>query len=154
MYPAVHARSNPERPAYILAGSGQVVTYRELDDRSNQCAQLFRSLGLEAGDAIAFCLENHPAFFEIAWAAMRSGLCFTPISTQLTPAEVEYIVDDCGAKVFITSVYKKELAEALASRPAGIRARLMLGGAVPRSARSSRVVTCCTPRVPQGGPRG
>ena len=58
MYPAVHAKATPDKPAYIMARSGQIVTYRELDDRSNQCAQLFRSLGLAPGDCIALCMEN------------------------------------------------------------------------------------------------
>src|SRR5438093_83862 len=40
MYPAVHAKTNPDKPAVIMAGEGRVVTYRELDDRSNQLAQL------------------------------------------------------------------------------------------------------------------
>ena len=46
MYPAVHARTDPDKPAVIMGG-GEVVTYRQLDERSNQCAHLFQSLGLE-----------------------------------------------------------------------------------------------------------
>ena len=44
MYPAVHAAKTPDKPAYVMAGSGEVVTYRQLDDRSNQIAQLFHAL--------------------------------------------------------------------------------------------------------------
>jgi long-chain acyl-CoA synthetase len=84
MYPAVHAKATPDKPAYIMARSGQIVTYKELDDRSNQCAQLFRSLGLVPGDCIALCMENHPRFLEICWAAQRSGLYYSAISSRLT----------------------------------------------------------------------
>ena len=63
MYPAVHAAKNPNKPAYIMARSGRTVTYRELDERSNQAAQLFYSMGLRRGDHIALCLENHEEFF-------------------------------------------------------------------------------------------
>ena len=113
MYPAVHAKSTPDKAAYIMVGSGEAVSYRQLDEGSNRCAHLFRSLGLRSGDGIAFCLENHPRFFEIAWAAQRSGLYYTPISSRLTAAEVEYIVKDCGAKVFLTSRYKQDVAQEL-----------------------------------------
>ncbi len=76
MYPTVLAKLHPEKPAYVMAASGEAVSYRELDERSNQGAQLFRSLGLRPGDAIAILLENHPRFFEICWAAQRSGLWY------------------------------------------------------------------------------
>jgi acyl-CoA synthetase (AMP-forming)/AMP-acid ligase II len=46
MHPATHAKTHPDRAAYIMASTGEAVTYRQLDDRSNQGAQLFRSLGL------------------------------------------------------------------------------------------------------------
>ncbi len=103
MHPANHAKTQPDRTAYVMAASGETVTYRELDERSNQGAQLFRSLGLKTGDVIAILLENHPRYFEITWAAQRSGLYFTCISSKLTAGETEYIVKDCGAKVLITS---------------------------------------------------
>lgn len=103
MHPATHAKTHPDRAAYIMAGSGETVTYKALDERSNQGAQLFRSLGLQVGDVIAILLDNHPRFFEVAWAAQRSGLYYACISSKLTAGEVEYIMGDCGAKALITS---------------------------------------------------
>ena len=103
MHPGIHAEKTPDRVAYTMAGSGIDVTWKELEDASNRGAQLFRSLGLRRGDHIAILLENHPDFFKIAWAAQRSGLYYTPISWRLQPQEVEYIVNNCEARVFITS---------------------------------------------------
>jgi long-chain acyl-CoA synthetase len=103
MHPSHFAKSTPEKPAYIMAGSGETVTYAELDARSNQGAHLLRSLGVKPGDGIAFFLENHPRYFELLWAAQRSGLRFTCLSSKLSPDEVEYIVRDSGAKIVITS---------------------------------------------------
>src|SRR5437762_4912172 len=59
MHPHVHAQRTPDKPAIIMAG-GTVITYRELDERSNQVARLFRDHGLQPGDRVAFLLENHP----------------------------------------------------------------------------------------------
>ena len=128
MYPGTLAKLHPDKTAYLMAASGERVSYRELDERSNQGAQLFRALGLRPGDGIALFLENHPRFFEICWAAQRSGLYYTPISYRLTAPEVEYIVRDCGAKVFIASSATRDVAGALAPAFADLTARLMVGG--------------------------
>jgi long-chain acyl-CoA synthetase len=116
VHPYIHAKTNPDKPATIMAGSGEVTTYGQLDRRSNQGAHLFRSLGLKRGDSIALYLENHPRYFEIAWAAQRAGLYYTCISSSLTAGEVEYIVRDCAAKLFVTSRAKAGEAEKLAPK--------------------------------------
>jgi len=100
MYPG---KFETEHPAYIMAESGRVISHGELETLSNQGAHLFRKLGLDRGDSIALCLENHPLFLAICWSAYRAGLYFTAISYRLQADEVEYIVNDCGAKALITS---------------------------------------------------
>jgi long-chain acyl-CoA synthetase len=101
VYPGVWARSHPDRAAVVMGGSGEVVTYRELDERSNRCAHLFRSLGLRMGDTVALLMPNTSRLHEVAWAARRSGLYVTPLNYHLTPGEVAYIVADSGARVLI-----------------------------------------------------
>src|SRR5437879_7482621 len=78
-HPSIHARTQPNKIAYQMAGSGKAITYRELDELSNQAAHLCRSLGLKAGDHIALLMENRLAFMEVCWAAQRSGLYYTAI---------------------------------------------------------------------------
>ncbi len=131
MYPGSHAQTTPDKPAYVMAHSGEVVTYRQLDERSNQCAHLFRALGLRPGDNVALCMENHPRFFEVVWAAQRAGLYYTAISSRLTAPEVAYIVNDCGAGVFVSSANKRDLASGVAPEAPGVRAFVMLDGTAP-----------------------
>lgn len=102
-HPSIHAQSTPDKIAYQMASTGQAMNYRELDERSNRGAHLFRSLGLGAGSHIALLMENRLEFMEICWAAQRSGLYYTAISRYLTKDEIAYIVEDCGAQVVITS---------------------------------------------------
>ena len=113
-----------------MAGSGETVTYRQLDAQSNRIAQLFRSLGLKAGDHVAIFLENNPRFFEICWGAQRSGLIYTAISSRLTAAEVDYIVNDCGARLFVTSKYLADKAAELSPLMKGVTHRYMIGGTI------------------------
>src|ERR1700678_1982929 len=128
MHPYVHARTQPDRPAYIMAASGEAVTYRQLDERSNQGAQLLRSIGVEAGDAIALFMDNSPRYYEVLWAAQRSGIRFTAISSKLTAGEVEYIVKDCAAKALITSKGVADVALLAAPLIPGVKL-LMVDGA-------------------------
>jgi fatty-acyl-CoA synthase len=102
-HPSIHANTQPDKIAYQMASTGEAVSYRQLDERSNQGAQLFRSLGLKAGDHIALLLENRLEFMEICWAAQRAGLYYTAISRYLTQDEIRYIVKDCGARIVVTS---------------------------------------------------
>ena len=103
MHPSLHARLRPHAPAIVQADGTVTATFADLERRSNQGAQLFRRLGLEAGAGIALLLENHPRYLEVCWAAQRSGLVYTPISTQLQPDEIAHILTDCGARLLVTS---------------------------------------------------
>jgi len=120
MHPSIHARSAPEKPAVIMAESGETLSYAELDRRSNQGAQLFRARGLTPGSTIAMCLPNSPVFYEIAWAAQRAGLYFVAISNKLQADEIEYILRDSGARIFITSSAQAEIAADIARRDLGV----------------------------------
>ncbi|MFC4585886.1 AMP-binding protein [Sphaerisporangium corydalis] len=131
MHPGVVAARTPDKPAVIMAGSGRVVTYRELDEESNRLARLFRASGLRPGDHIAFMLENHPLFLVVAWAAHRSGLYYTAISSRLKSEELAYIVGNCEAQVFISSAALAEVATSITERTPGVRLRLMLDGVAP-----------------------
>ncbi|MBN8491953.1 MAG: AMP-binding protein [Burkholderiales bacterium] len=130
MHPSIHAQSTPDKPAWRMAGSGQTVSYRQLDEASNRLAHYFRSVGVGIGDRIALMLENHPRYFEICWAAQRAGIVYTAISSRLTAGEAAYIVNDCGAKVFISSMALAGQAAELLGQTPRVQTRLMLDGTI------------------------
>lgn len=130
LHPYHHAQATPDKAALVCAATGQVITYRELDDRSNQVAQLFRALGLQSGDHIALMIENHPRYFEICWGAHRAGLIYTAMSTRLTEGELSYIVDDSGAKAVISSRAMAGAVQHLPKSGRGVRHWLMLDGQI------------------------
>src|SRR5664279_4365321 len=68
-FPGAFAAVSPDKPAVIMAGSGETLTYRELDDEANRLARVFYDAGLRPGDHVAFCLENSPRFLCVAWGA-------------------------------------------------------------------------------------
>ena len=136
MYPGLHAQNTPDKAAAIDAATGEVLTYAQLDERSNRLAQLLFAEGLRPDDHIAVFLENHLRYFEVAWAAFRSGLHLTTVNRYLTGPEAGYIVDDCGAQVLVSSGAVHEAASAIPALAPGCRRFLVVGG--PPAGASSR----------------
>ena len=95
------AERTPDKPAWIF--DGQPTTYAELASCALKGAQLLRKLGLRSGDGIAVLSQNHPDSLALFWAAQMSGLYYTAISVQFQAAEIDYILNDCGAKLLVSS---------------------------------------------------
>jgi acyl-CoA synthetase (AMP-forming)/AMP-acid ligase II len=129
MHPGAHAATQPDKPAYVMAGSGEVITYRQLDEGANRLARVLWERGLRPGDSVCICMENNATYIQALWAAHQSGLYYTAASSRLTPNELAYIVNDCGAKAFVTSYEKREPAAAVLP-DIDVGTRLMLGGTV------------------------
>ncbi|SAL84155.1 AMP-dependent synthetase and ligase [Caballeronia choica] len=126
-----HAELTPEKPAAINGTTGDILTYRELDERSNRFAQCLHAFGLRRGDHIAMVLENNMRCFELCWAALRSGLMITPVNRFLTASEAAYIIEDSHAQVVVSSYALRELAAELTGIMPTCRLRLMIDGTIP-----------------------
>lgn len=127
-HPSVTAVTYPHKPAVIMGESGESVSYSALDEQSNRGAHLLRAMGLKAGDHIAMLLENNRQFFEIVYAAQRSGIIFTPVSTHLKQEEITYILGNCGAKLFVCSHLFEDVARKVRGRVPGVEQYYMVGG--------------------------
>jgi fatty-acyl-CoA synthase len=101
--PGTQATLRPHAAAIVFAGTGEVTTYAQLEERSLRFATALRSRGVGVGDHVAILLENNRPFLEVAWAAQRAGLHYTAVSTHLLASEVQYILDDSGARVLVSS---------------------------------------------------
>src|SRR5471030_2623080 len=118
MYTGKHAHLRPLQPAFIMAGSGETVTYAELEARCNRLAHLFRKLDLKRLDHYAIFMENNSRYLEACGAGERCGLYFTCVNSYLTGSELAYIVANSESRILITSVVKLEVArEALKACP-------------------------------------
>jgi fatty-acyl-CoA synthase len=127
---ATRASEQPDAPAVIMGGSGDVLSYREIDERSNRLAALLRHEGLTTGDHVAILMENCATFLEVGWAAQRSGLYYTALNSHLRGAEVQYILDDCGAIALVSTPAMADIVSKLdLSR---VAVRLSAGGPLPR----------------------
>jgi long-chain acyl-CoA synthetase len=130
MFPGAHLAAHADKPALIMGGSGFTQTFAELDAAANRLSHLLRSAGLEPGDHIAICMENHDRYLEVVWGCHYAGLVYTCTSSRLQSGELEYILNDCEARAFITSQYKAEQAAEIVANTPGVELRLMLDGVI------------------------
>jgi acyl-CoA synthetase (AMP-forming)/AMP-acid ligase II len=129
---AVHARKSPDKPALIYGNGETVETYAELELRSRRIAHLLRKVGLQPGDGIAAYLANDDDFFDLYWACHRAGLYFTPVNWHLQEDEIQYIVDNCDAKLLFAHARFAELAQRVAARAPKLEGRFSVGGEIPK----------------------
>lgn len=154
MYPGTWAKQFPDKAAVINAGSGEALSYRELDERSNQLAQLMWNRGLRPGDHMAIFMENNLRFFEVVWAGLRSGLYVTTVNRYLTAEEAGYIVDNCEAQVLVTSLHLADIAADLRPFAPHCSSWLMTDGVIagyePFEATIAAMPTAPLPDEPAG----
>ena len=58
-------------------------------------------------------MENNLRFLELVWGVQRSGLYYTTVNSHLTPDEAAYIIDDCGARLIVSSSALSAVAAAI-----------------------------------------
>ncbi|MQM39026.1 Long-chain-fatty-acid--CoA ligase [wastewater metagenome] len=95
----------------VAAGPRVVVDYETLAARVAALAGALRSrYGLQPGDRVALAMKNCPAYLEVLFGAWHAGLVAVPVNAKLSAPEVQYILDNSGARMcFVTS----HLAEAV-----------------------------------------
>lgn len=92
------ARIYPEREALVF--EGQRFTYKQMDDRVNRLANAILNQGYKKGDRLVILAENTHKYFEIYFAAGKTGLSVTPLNFRLSNDELIHIVNDSEATTF------------------------------------------------------
>ena len=122
------AEDQPELPA-ILEGPDGPRTYGELAGDAHQIANLFRSLGAHAGDAVGVLADNGNTLIECSLAAHESGLRLIPLNTHLTAHELAAIMEHSGAKVLVIGERFNGLLDGLDA--AGLGLAVVAVGTIP-----------------------
>ncbi len=128
MYAGHHVAQHPERTAFVMASSGETVSYAAFEARANRLAHLLRAEGLKRLDHYAVFMENNNRYLESNSAGERSGLYYTCINSYLTADEAAYIIGNSESQVLITSLAKLPLARAALAQCPRVKRCLVVGG--------------------------
>ncbi|MGW4718406.1 acyl-CoA synthetase [Nocardia sp. NPDC004260] len=154
MYPGAHLDRFPEKPAVVIAESGETLTYRELEENSVRLARHLYDAGLRKGDHIALLSGNDPKVYEVYWAALRTGLYITAVNRHLSLSEISYIVNDCEARALIVSAGLADAAEQIVPETPAVEIRLAFGGQVAGYKSYQEAKAAATPEPLPDQPRG
>jgi amino acid adenylation domain-containing protein len=101
------AKAYPEKPA--VWARGKSITYRELDERSNQLAHLLREKGINKGDRVGMffpkCVESIISMLGV----LKAGGVYVPLDPQAPPDRIGYIIGNCGIRILITNIDKRSV---------------------------------------------
>ncbi|AET66557.1 acyl-CoA synthetase (AMP-forming)/AMP-acid ligase II [Desulfosporosinus orientis DSM 765] len=96
-----NARQNPEKAAIIWYG--REISYGELNDLSDRFATALSDLGVRKGEPVVLFLSNSPQYFIAHYGIQKIGAAVCPCSPLFKEWELEYQLNDLGAKVIVAS---------------------------------------------------
>lgn len=97
------ALEHPDRPA-IFNGVLPVATHLEWAERAVRVGAHLRAQGLQPGDRVLLFMRNHPRYLELLFGAWWAGLVAVPVNAKLHLKEVQWIVENAGARwAFVTA---------------------------------------------------
>lgn len=80
---------------------GNEITFRELHKKIDQMAAALLNLDVKKGDRVALMMPNCPQYVYTYYACMKIGAVVVQVNPLYTPAEVEFIIKDSEAEVFV-----------------------------------------------------
>jgi acyl-CoA synthetase (AMP-forming)/AMP-acid ligase II len=87
----------PDREALVEVGAGRL-TYRELWDRASRVAGGLAAKGVERGDRVAIRLPNGNDWAIAFFGSVLAGAIVIPVNTRFAEPEIEYVLEDSGAR--------------------------------------------------------
>ena len=95
------ASLSPNLEAFVDVASGLRLSYKELNERSNQMAHVLTDHGIKKGDRVALLMLNCPTYLEAFFALAKLGAITVPLNTRLVADELVYILQDSGSQLLI-----------------------------------------------------
>jgi long-chain acyl-CoA synthetase len=121
-----HARERPHAP--VLTFGQRVITWGELDGRASRVAQALRAAGVDRQDRIAFLDKNGPEYFEVLFGGAKLNAVNVAVNWRLAPREIEYTINDAGARVLVAGPGFEGALQELEGRLPSVVRTVVIGG--------------------------
>lgn len=101
---------------FLMLSDGAALSHDAFLNMAARFANTIRHLGLEAGDRLAVQVDKSPEALAVYAACVQSGIVFLPLNTGYTADEIDYFVDNAGAKLVLCSPDKYDALKPVADR--------------------------------------
>ncbi|MBI4765307.1 MAG: long-chain fatty acid--CoA ligase [Deltaproteobacteria bacterium] len=88
-------------------------TYKELNEKANRLANSMKNLGVGYGDRVALLALNEPEYYDMYFGLGKIGAILVPVNYRLAGPEIQFIISDCSAKVFVFGKEYKEIVDSI-----------------------------------------
>ena len=105
------ASLTPDREGLVCEGMRR--TFKDLNERANRVAHAMEKLGVGHGDRVALLALNDPEYYDLYFGLGKIGAILVPINYRLAGPEIQFIVSDCGAKIFFFGKEYTEIVESI-----------------------------------------
>jgi benzoate-CoA ligase len=120
------AEGRGARTAFRFAG--RPVTYAEVAESVDRCANALETLGVELEQRVLIVLRDTPAFAAAFWGAAKLGAVAVPVNPAMTAAEYEFLLNDSRARVAIVDESVTARVLAVRQRCPWLRGVVAVGG--------------------------
>ena len=135
----------PSRPAAFQGDT--VLTFAELDARSNRMANALAALGVDAGDRVALLFNNDYRFLETLFGAMRLGAVAVPLNIRMGDEALRYVAEDSEAGVMVAAAALADRGRALAGQIPAIKHVIADGPAADGTLAYEEVAAAASPTL-------
>lgn len=120
-----NARKHPDKEAIVFKNLR--LNYREIDALSNRVANAIIDLGIRKGDRIAMMMRNSEKFVAVYFGILKAGAVVVPINISLVKSEVQFIVNNCEARMFIYDEVFQPVLEGIEAELPGVESFVIVG---------------------------
>src|SRR5690348_11551804 len=103
------ARQRADHPA--VWARGRTLSYRELNERSNQLAHFLRQRGVKKGDRIGLFFPKAVESLVAMFGALKAGAVYVPLDPQQPADRISYIIGNCGIKALVTNLDRLKILD-------------------------------------------
>ncbi|MFI5618577.1 amino acid adenylation domain-containing protein [Streptomyces sp. NPDC051567] len=97
---AEQAARTPDAVAVI--SEGDILTYRELDERANQLAHHLREHGAGPGSLVGLCVERGSRMAVGLLGILKAGAAYVPLDPAFPAERLAYMLQESGAGLIVT----------------------------------------------------
>lgn len=121
----ISAKNNPDKTALVF--QEQRLTYKDIEEKSNQLANALLSNGLKKGDRVSIFLDNSVETVISVFGVLKAGGVFSTLSPTLKSRKLEYILNHSEASFFITHKNKIDITSTAVENSPSIKTVIMAG---------------------------